>query len=122
MIGDDVAAALPEMRAHAESLMRGRCTIDRGTSEWNGTKTVDVWEPVHEDVPCRLEVAPVASRSLLADEVVTAEAPVVKVPVRFEGIRPDDRVTLADGQVLWVTHVPVYDDMVQRRIVCRWTR
>lgn len=31
MIGDDLAAALPELRAHAESLMRDTCVVHRPT-------------------------------------------------------------------------------------------
>jgi len=32
MLGDDIAAALPELRAHAESLMRDRCVITDPTT------------------------------------------------------------------------------------------
>lgn len=123
MIGDDVAAALPEMRAHAVSLMRRTCTIERESgSEWDGTKTVPTWIPVHEGIPCRIALPPVTSRSLLTDQAVTSEAPVVKIPHDRAGVKPDDRVTLDDGMIAWVTHVPTYDDMVQIRLQCRWTR
>lgn len=124
-LGEKVAEALPTLRVQAESLMRSRCTIERenGTT-WNGTKTVAVWEVVHEDIPCRVSLSPVGSRSLLTDELVTAETPVVKIGVGHTGVKPDDRVTI-DGDVdnvLWVTQAPVYTDMVQIRLQCRRSR
>lgn len=124
MIGHDIAAALPELRAQAESLMSDCCSIDRAASVWDevAQKSVTTWTPVHAGVPCRLSRPPAASRSLLTGEAVTAEAPIVKVPWTCEGIEPDDRVTLCDGRVAWVSQVPVYDDQVQRRLVCRWVR
>lgn len=124
MIGDAIRAATASLREQAESLMDGCCSIDRATSVWDegAQKTVTTWAPVHASVPCRLSRPPAASRSLLTGEAVTAEAPIVKVPWTATGIEPDDRVTLCDGQVAWVSQAPVYDDQVQRRLVCRWVR
>ena len=49
MIHDDIAAALPELRAHAESLMVDSCTITRRRLDGDG-------EPVREMDPVTLEL------------------------------------------------------------------
>ena len=131
MIGPVIASVLPLLRANAESTHTDRCMIDRGTSEWNGTKTVDAWEPVHEDVPCHFEEPAGTSRSLLTDEVVTQTSPILRLSVTRTGIKPDDRVTLTAAgpsstapvdAVLWVTHVAVDSDAVETVVTCRWAR
>lgn len=124
MIGHDVAAALPELRAEAESLMVDICDIERMTTAWDeeAQETTTTWAPVHMDAPCALDIPPTTSRALLTDEAVTPEHPVVKVSVALTGIEPDDRVTIADVGVVWVTHVPLRSNQVQRRLECRWTR
>ena len=124
MIGHDVAAALPELRAQAESLMTDVCTIARLTSTWDEAlqKTVTTWATVHANVPCAFDGNPATSRALLTDEAVTPARPVVKVSVDVTGVLPDDRVTVAGVAVVWVTDVPVRSNQVQRRLECRWTR
>ena len=124
MIGHDIAAALPELRAQAESLMVEVCDIERMTQTWDEgeQETVTTWAPVHMDAPCALDIPPATSRQLLTDEAVTSEHPVVKVPVALTGIEPDDRITIAGVGVVWVTHVPVRSNQVQRRLECRWTK
>lgn len=124
MIGHDVAAALPELRAQAESLMDTTCTIERLTTTWDEAlqKSVTTWAPVHADVPCAVDIPPVTASSLLTAEASTAETPRVKIPVTFDGIEPDDRVTVVGYGVMWVTHVPIRSHQVQRRLQCRWTR
>ena len=124
MIGNDIAAALPELRAQAESLMTDSCDIHRATSVWSEAlqKTVTSWAPVHLAVPCAFDVPPVSARALLTGEAVTPELPVVKVSVTVVGVQADDRVTVASGAVVWVTHVPERTNQVQRRLECRWVR
>ena len=124
MIGHDIAAALPELRAQAESLMVETCDIERMTQAWDEDEqeTVTEWVPVHMGTPCALDIPPATSRQLLTDEAVTPEHPVVKVSVTLTGIEPDDRVTIAGVGVAWVTHVPVRSNQVQRRLECRWVK
>jgi hypothetical protein len=124
MIGHDIAAALPELRAEAESLMVETCDIERMTTVWDeeAQATTTTWVPVHMDASCALDMPPATSRALLTDEAVTPEHPVVKVPVTLTGIEPDDRVTVAGVGVVWVTHVPLRSNQVQRRLECRRTR
>lgn len=124
MIGGDIAAALPELRAQAESLMVETCDIDRLTSAWSEVeqKTVTVVTPIHVGIPCALDIPPVTSRSLVTDQAATSEAPQVKVSVGILGVQPDDRVTIAGVGVVWVTHVPIRSNQVQRRVECRWVQ
>lgn len=124
MIGHDIAAALPELRAQAESLMVDSCDIHRQTTGWNEAtqKSETTWAPVHLALPCALDIPPATSRALLTDEVTTPEHPVVKVSVTVTGVEPDDRVTIAGVGVVWVTHVPIRSNQVQRRLECRWAR
>lgn len=124
MIGQDIAAALPELRAQAESLMVETCDIERMTKVWDegSKKSLVSWAPVHVNAPCALDIPPATSRALITDEAVTPERPVVKVSVNLTGIKPDDRVTIVGVGVVWVTHVPVRSNQVQRRLECRWVK
>lgn len=126
MIGPAIVAALPLMRAHAESLMADVCTIERLTATWSevSQKTVTTWATIHAAVPCHLESKPATSRSLLTDEAVTLEVPVVKVAHDVTGIEPDDRVTVTGHDPLWVTSTSLDDAThpVELLIQCRWSR
>lgn len=125
MIGDVITATLPWLRANAESLMTDVCDIERLSTVWDEDeqKSVTTWAVVHASVPCHVEEVPVASRVMLADEAVTPETPLVKVPVTVTGVEPDDRVTVG-ASVLWVTACS-FDDTthpVEMLLQCRRTR
>jgi hypothetical protein len=126
MIGPVIAATLPLMRAHAESLMTDVCAVARQSSAWSEVeqKTVTTWATIHAAVPCHLEGKPATSRSLLTDEAVTLEAPLVKVAHDVTGIEPDDRVTVTGHDPLWVTSTSLDDAThpVELLIQCRWSR
>lgn len=126
MIGDVITAALPLLRANAESLHTDTCTIARLTTTWDEAqqKSVTTYAAVHADVPCHVESPVVTAQTLLTEETVAAEAPVVKASHLLTDIEPDDRVTLADGTVMWVTRAAA-DDLthpVEMVIQCRWSR
>lgn len=134
MIGDVIAAVLPMLRDNAESLMTDAVKIERdaGTTwDEDAQASVTVWVVVHASMPCAIDIPPVSARSLVTDEVVTRESPVVRGPVSFTGIEPDDRVTvtaagpLSDaevGSVFWVTQVESDTHAVERVIQARWVR
>lgn len=136
MIGEAVAAALPLMRAHAESLMSDTCKVDRqsGPPAWDeeAQASVPTWEAVHAAMPCHFDRATASARQLVTDEAVTPVLPLVKGPVSFVGIKPDDRITVTAvgpvsdpehlGAVVWVTDVVSDTHPVERLIQCRWTR
>lgn len=126
MIGDVITATLPLMRSHAESLMTDACDVDRLTTVWNeeSQKSVTTWATVYAAVPCHVEEPSVASRSLQTDEAVTLAAPLVKLPYTFDGVQPDDRVTVTGLDPVWVTHA-AHDDSthpVEMLLQCRRTR
>lgn len=125
-IGAVITAALPLMRASAASLRTDSCAIDRLATAWDEAqqKSVTTYAPVHADVPCHVESPAVTSQTLLTEETVAAEAPVVKVAHDLTDIEPDDRVTLADGTVMWVTRAAPDDHThpVEVLVQCRWSR
>lgn len=127
MIGAAISAALPLLRANAESLMTDRCTIDRqdGTTwDEDDQASVPVWVSVAADVPCHVEEPAATSPTLVTGEAATLEAPVVKVAHDVTGVEPDDRVTVVGGPVLWVTRAAPDDftHPVEVLIQCRWVR
>lgn len=104
MIHDDIAAALPELRAHAESLMVDSCTITRRRLDEAG-------EPVREMDPVTLEYTDVwdevASTSARVQRTESQEQePVVgdiehgverltvQTPLTVSGVKRGDRVTV----------------------------
>lgn len=123
MIGPDIAAALPELRAQAESLMTDTCTIDRQTTTWDEVEqeSVTTWTTIHADVPCSL-LPPSGGRGVVTDELATAELRSVRLPYGTDGIQEDDRVTVAGVGVLWVSHVKVRTHQTTTRLDCRWVR
>lgn len=126
MIGPVIAATLPLLRANALSLMTDSCQIDRQNGTvWDEDEqaSVPAWDTVYEDVPCHVSESSVNVRTLLTDELVTPERPLVKVPVAFPGIEPDDRVTIG-SDVLWVTQAAPDDTThpVEILLQCRRSR
>lgn len=124
MIGDAIAAALPVFRAQAESLHTDVCTIDRVSTEWIDGVKQTVVTVVHADVPCHVETSPSSARVLVTEQAVTPETPLVKVSHALAGIEPDDRLTVAGHEPMWVTHA-THDDPthpVELLIQCRRTR
>lgn len=126
MIGAVIAATLPLLRANAESLMTDACDIERLTTTWNEAdqKSVTSWAPVYDGVPCHIEEPSVTSASILTDEAVTLEAPLVRVPYTFVGVEPDDRVSVANREPMFVTRAAHEDSThpVEMLLQCRWTR
>lgn len=133
-IGHIVAAAVPIMRAHAESLMLDRCRIDRAASSFDEAqqKTVTTWASVHVNVPCMVDDEPAPARLLVTDQAASPDGPDLYVPVAVTGIKPDDRVTITAigpetdpallGAVLWVTSDDTQSHAVERHLTCRRVR
>ena len=100
MIGHDLAAALPELRRQAESMMLDACTVTRGGGEptWNdGTGTWDApaASTVYEG-KCRVQVPNVAENEADAGERAwTVQSALVNLPVTgSEGVEVGDTVTI----------------------------
>jgi hypothetical protein len=105
VIGDDIAAALPELQAHAESMMRTPCAIKRsdGTTV-NGdgetvTTYVDVWSGM-----CQIPRALNASEEVAGSETVVTTDRAVKLPV-------------AAGHIFLPNDVIFVDDVARFRVI-----
>lgn len=126
MIGPVIVAALPLLRASAESLMTSTCTIDRLTTTWDeeAQETTSTWEAVHEGIPCHLETAS-ASLAVVTAEAATLETPILRVPYTVDDIEPDDRITVTgQPEPLWATRAAPEDAThpVEVLVLCRWVR
>ena len=137
MIGPVIDAALPVMRANAESMMLDRCTIERAASTWDEVtqKTVTTWVPVVSESVCDVDDGAASrsgrpSRSIVTDETVTRVEPSVYLPASVVGVEPDDRVTVTAvgpmtdpsllDAVMWVSHAAGGSHVVECHLECRW--
>lgn len=100
MIGDDIAAALPEMRAMAESLMTDECAITRAGVG------VGTYDPVTNQVTppppilvysgkCRIQRQQITSDTptVAADVLVVAQH-IVSIPVGSASVELEDRIEI----------------------------
>ena len=99
MLADDVAATLPEVRAHAESLMIDTCLITRaGEPVWDeGSGTYTPGAPVTVyDGKCRVRNANPAPQNADSGETMWAvDLFVLSLPVVASvGVRDGDTVTI----------------------------
>lgn len=134
MLGGDLAAALPELRAHAESRMRSTCSIAAPSApgdvwdEATGTYLPATRTPVYVG-PCRVRVAAAQPVSPVAGEVeYGVDDRIVSLPIDTSGaVRAGMRVTITAasnddalvGEVFEVVSVPSGDDLTARRLVCK---
>lgn len=99
MIGDDLAAALPELRAQAESMMRDTVKVERDTGEVDTDpdtlEETPIFATVHEG-PGRVQRSgQLSPRETVAGEVeFGVNALMVQLPLSAMGIRKGDRVTV----------------------------
>lgn len=132
-LGQDIAAALPALRAQAESMMTGACTITRP-----GVPTPENWNPVtlqYDITPvsvytgkCRLRPSGQQDRGTdAAGQVFVESSYVLSLPViGSESVAKDDLVTVtaADdpvlvGRVFTVVVDPAYMNGTARRVPVR---
>ena len=106
MLSDDIAAALPELRAHAESLMVDSCTITRRRLDEDGEpvremdpvtlELTDVWDEVWAG-RCRVQrpgAVMVGREPVVGGVEYNVETVHVQVPLTVLGVKTDDRVTI----------------------------
>ena len=127
MLGEEIAQILPEMRAHAESLMVASCVIERRTGRVLDEVTleyVDTWTLVYAG-RCRVKVVQTQPR----DEApggrtfIVTDA-LVQLPVQDVNFADDDRVTVTAstfdpvlvGVVLTVTSRELREHATMRRL------
>lgn len=106
MIHDAIAAALPELRAHAESLMVDSCTIARRRLDEDGEpvremdpetlELTDVWDEVYAG-KCRVQrpgAVMVGREPVVGGVEYNVETVHVQVPLTVLGVKADDRVAI----------------------------
>jgi hypothetical protein len=104
MLGDDIRAALPGARAHAESLMRDTCRIERARLDEDGNPVremdedlqyVNVYDEVHVG-PCRIQ-RPGTSQAQDASAgefEYGLQTLLAQLPLDAVGIKRGDRLTV----------------------------
>ena len=99
MLGEDVAAALPEFRAHAESLMVDECRIERQSGTTLDPATLEVvptYTPIAMEQKCRVQRFRGQGKSDVdagGYDFGTAVL-LLQVPLSVRGVRRDDRLTV----------------------------
>lgn len=97
ILGDDIAAALPELRRQAESRMRSRCRVERANGEPVKGDDGELHTPTETiyEGPCRLRtVSTVTSNIEAAAQLLVGQAAVLSFPVATStAIRVNDLVT-----------------------------
>ena len=99
MLGDDIAAVLPELRAHAESMMVDECTIERpdGTTLDPVTlEQVDTFAPVLTGQRCRVQRYSGQGRndSIIGGVEFGDAVLLLQLPLSALGVKRGDRVRI----------------------------
>lgn len=129
MIGEDIDAALPELREQALSLMIDACVVERLTGRTRDPVTLedaDVWTPLYSG-RCRVQIVSTGTPDEMTNapgrDWIVLEA-VVQLPVDATQYRSRDRVTVTAsvhdpalaGAVLTVTGQRRKTHAVMRRL------
>ena len=98
-LGDDIAAVLPELRAHAESLMTDWVLVERATGtqsmDPDTLEMVDDYATVHEGKGRVQRSGQLSPHESVAGEVeFGVNALMVQLPLSASGIKKSDRVTV----------------------------
>lgn len=127
MLGDDIAAALPELRAQAESLMTSQVIIEHPTgSVFDPVSNEDVstWETVYEG-KARL-YAPKTQPAMVdaGGQIVNTQTYQGTLPWETVGVHASDRVTVNEsedpdqiGKTFTITSVLASGSAIARRFV-----
>lgn len=126
MLGDDIAAALIELRAQAESMMTSTVTIEHpsGTDFDPATnEQTQVWELVAESVPARLYAPKTQPQAVDAGaQQVNSQIYQGTLPWATTGVRASDRVTVTAsddpdqvGKTFTILSVLASGQMIARR-------
>ena len=105
MIHDDIARVLPELQAHAESMMVDACRIERRAVDENGEPVrvmdpetlayVDSWETVYEGKARVQRPSSTSDHAADAGEYVFGvESVLAQLPLSATGIKRGDRLTV----------------------------
>lgn len=98
MLGDDIAAALPQLREHAESMMRDQCVVTRvtGATADPDDREVPVRTPIYTG-RCRVQANQrVDASPEVGGATVTVQRYEIQVPISAGPIRIGDLIAVAD--------------------------
>lgn len=138
MLGDDIAAVLPGLRAQAESMMVDGCAISRQRLDENGkpVQVMDpvtleltfVWDEVHSG-PCRIQRRDISAmpESVVGDFEYGVSPMEVQLPFSVTAAKRGDRVMVTaavfdprlEGAVATVLAVPDKTHATKRALLCR---
>lgn len=133
-LGQDIAAAMPALRAAAESRMTAHCVITRaGEPVWNPVTMQNDETPVTVfEGPCRVRLGGSQDQAKnAADQSFIASLYVLSLPVvGSEGVRAADVVRVVSapddpalpGTVFTVVAAPAYSQGTARRFPVRETQ
>jgi hypothetical protein len=99
MLGDDIAAALPELRAHAESMMRDTVKVERATGAFTRDpvtlEDVPVYATVHEGQARIQRPGGIQPSEEVAGEVEFGISTILaQLPLSTTGVERGDRLTV----------------------------
>lgn len=129
MLGHDIAAALPELREEAESLMTDAVLIQRSTGKRTDPATgklVETWETTYDG---KARWLPSVGQTTVeqAGTSVTVDTRELRIPVSADGVRAGMRVTTTAsahapslvGRVAVVVLDSTQSQPVHRRLQCK---
>lgn len=125
LIGNDLAAALPQLRKHAESRMTSTCTIRRktGNTVIVDNREVPEWIVIHTDLPVRVVSVRGEARSRgqsPGDVEVERTTPRDDFPAAVSRtLRADDFVEIDTGENASDVHRLVAVSHVDQATACR---
>lgn len=103
MLGDDLAAVLPELRAQAASLRSDECTITRPSADGvfdPATGTTTYPQTTIYDGECRLRAPSLADRETFSGEhEFTLQDAVLSLPIEAVGLKTNDTVTVTASEL-----------------------
>lgn len=134
MLGDDIADALPELQAEAESRMRDTCVITRpdpfAPENWNpATLQYEPGETTIYEGKCRLRDAGTIDRTAnAADQPFTLSQSKLSLPIAGSvNVQKDDKVVIAatvahPALILWIDARSEQSAATARRFPVRETQ
>jgi hypothetical protein len=130
MIGDDIAAVLPELRAQAESMMRDTVKVERDTGEFTRDpvtlEDTPVFATVYEGKGRWQRPDTVAAETVAGEVEFGINRVVVQLPMSATGVLRGDRATCVAsafdpdlvGAKATVLGVPNKSHATMRRLLC----
>ena len=102
-LADAIAATLPELRAHAESMMVDTCTVTRASTgapvvdNNNGTVTPAAPATIYAG-PCRVQLPDAVEKAEAGGDALSVQAAIISLPIAgSESVAVGDVVTVTSA-------------------------